>query len=265
MTAHNNCSAGSANERTGHCPLCWTYSKSDDYCSSFEEAIASTAERPMGCPWFTSEDRANWRARHKSSDGEPSNGKQPLMASQPSPAATVETDTSEGCRCMFCGARTLTTCTPEKPAEGCLRSRLSADTVPARETVARILAHKMPSLRMANDTPGNYAHSIADEIVAALTNEPQALGTAAHWKERHDAVLQKHIECCGQVDAATRQALEGARQAIEYSIDMGCGDPAGVLLQTLNKLDTALAMTRPQLGPSASSPAGSAPAQRLPG
>jgi hypothetical protein len=57
------------------------------------------------------------------------------LASQPSPAATVEMDTSEGCRCMFCGARTLTTCTPEKPAEGCLRPRLSADTGEAGDPI----------------------------------------------------------------------------------------------------------------------------------
>jgi hypothetical protein len=72
--------------------------------------------------------------------------------------------------CADCGKR--------EPCDGDCPNHLprcSAGNVPARETVARILAHKMPSLRMANDTPGNYAHSIADEIVAALTNEPQGV------------------------------------------------------------------------------------------
>lgn len=40
-----------------------------------------------------------------------------------------------------------------------------------------------------------------------------------------------------------RAALELARQAIEYSIDMGGTDPGGVLLQALNKIDHALAHT----------------------
>lgn len=43
-----------------------------------------------------------------------------------------------------------------------------------------------------------------------------------------------------------REALEAARQAIEYSLDMGGADPAGVLLQALNRCDAALsALTRP--------------------
>lgn len=42
-----------------------------------------------------------------------------------------------------------------------------------------------------------------------------------------------------------REILECARQAIEYSIEMGCSDPGGVLLQTLNRLDSALASQPP--------------------
>lgn len=64
-------------------------------------------------------------------------------------------DNDHNCECSIC-------------AERYAQLRSSAESVPARETVALILAHKMPSLRMANDTPGNYAYSIADEIVAAL-------------------------------------------------------------------------------------------------
>lgn len=45
---------------------------------------------------------------------------------------------------------------------------------------------------------------------------------------------------------AVRIALEAARQAIEYSIDMGGTDPAGVLLQALNKAEAAL--SRPAHG-----------------
>lgn len=43
----------------------------------------------------------------------------------------------------------------------------------ARETVARILAHKMPSLRV-DDRPGKYAHAIADEVLTTLAlSSPQ--------------------------------------------------------------------------------------------
>ncbi len=38
-----------------------------------------------------------------------------------------------------------------------------------------------------------------------------------------------------------RAAADAARQAIQYSLDMGGTDPAGVLLQALNKCDAALA------------------------
>jgi hypothetical protein len=41
-------------------------------------------------------------------------------------------------------------------------------------------------------------------------------------------------------DGAIREALEKSRQAIEYSLDMGGTDPAGVLLQALNACDSAL-------------------------
>lgn len=40
--------------------------------------------------------------------------------------------------------------------------------------------------------------------------------------------------------ADIRAALECARQAIEYSIDMGGADPGGVLLQALNRCDAAI-------------------------
>jgi hypothetical protein len=73
--------------------------------------------------------------------------------------------------------------------------RISAATVPARETVARILAHKMPSLRMADDTPGKYAHSIANEIVAALTSEPQRVPTR-----------EQLIECISRFDVFSTAA-----------------------------------------------------------
>ena len=68
----------------------------------------------------------------------------------------------------------------------------------AREAVARILAHKMPSLRMANDTPGNYAHSIADEIVAALipdkkqsSRQPRIDGMVAAFTEVADYLQEQ--------------------------------------------------------------------------
>jgi hypothetical protein len=86
-------------------------------------------------------------------------------ASQPSPAATVETDTSEGCRCMFCGARTLTTCTPEKPAEGCLRPRLSAD----RESE---IAKRASEFIRTNDPFGDHFSSRDLQILAG---EPASL------------------------------------------------------------------------------------------
>lgn len=53
----------------GHCPLCGTYSKDEPYCGSYAEAIASTKERPFGCSWFTSEDRAAWKARQTQAVG----------------------------------------------------------------------------------------------------------------------------------------------------------------------------------------------------
>lgn len=37
-----------------------------------------------------------------------------------------------------------------------------------------------------------------------------------------------------------QNTVDAARQAIQYSIDMGGTDPAGVLLQALNKCDAAL-------------------------
>lgn len=41
-------------------------------------------------------------------------------------------------------------------------------------------------------------------------------------------------------EKVAREALSAARVAIQYSLDMGGTDPAGVLLQALNKCDTAL-------------------------
>lgn len=47
------------------------------------------------------------------------------------------------------------------------RSASAAEYRGTRATVARILAHKMPSLRV-DDLPGKYAHAIADEVIATL-------------------------------------------------------------------------------------------------
>jgi hypothetical protein len=97
--------------------------------------------------------------------------------------------------------------------------RLSADTVPAREAVARILAHKIPSLRMANDTPGNYAHSIADEIVAALTNEPQTSAVQAE-RDRCVALCEGWMERFEGTEIQYTSPREYACDAINDIMDL---------------------------------------------
>lgn len=80
--------------------------------------------------------------------------------------------------------------------------------------------------------------------------------TALHFARKQDAekyiadvgwTRARAVEHCwpavakAEAEVGVRETLECARQAIEYSLDMGGTDPGGVLLQTLNKLDAALA------------------------
>lgn len=221
-------SADSTSERTGHCPLCWTYSKSDDYCSSFEEAIASTAERPMGCPWFTSEDRANWRARHKSSDGEPSNGKQPLMASRPAPpvpsdqtfhvaqSSQVRQATIEECANLlareypdnantnaFCAAiRSLAAQPPAAPVE----TERKTFTIP-------------PGHEAVRDSEGRATGEVRPRLSAATDEDPTA---SKEWNEGCDFALEQLGKYLG-IDLSTI-TWDGATETVEGDVDAVIGN-----------------------------------------
>lgn len=92
-------------------------------------------------------------------------------------------------------------------------------------------------------------HGAIHQLEQRIPTEPQPTGTAAYWKERHDLVLRKHIECCGQVGAATREALEIAEDVLSRSPYSTAIWPNGMHPNTgIEKIRAALALTRPPLG-----------------
>lgn len=144
--------------------------------------------------------------------------------------------------CPGCGKDIAETDQPH--AEDCPRAHSSADSASPQLTDSRIFAESEARFPMGIVSASAWREGAKwARSQLAMPAEPQTLGTAAYWKERHDAVLQKHIECCGQVDAATRQALEAAQShLLKYTGGFAANAEEAALF---GKIDAALAVSRP--------------------
>jgi hypothetical protein len=62
------------------------------------------------------------------------------------------------------------------------------------------------ALTVQPDLMKRMEQALRDDIARLSRPPAQSTGDAAHWKARHDLVLQKHIECCGQPRLAEQLA-----------------------------------------------------------